>query len=367
MFVEGKREARSQQGLQSCNFGITQFNTVKRSPLPPESVLPDVPMVPRGDAVLLLDLDGQVVSSTSWNYNGDIVCSPANLSPTAINEIVSRITEDFSAFEITITTNENIYNEADPFKRMRVIITETWEWFGQAGGVAFIGSFNWGNNTPCFVFSVLLNYNTKKIAEAISHEAGHTLGLYHQSLYSPVCSLLSEYYSGLGTGELSWGPIMGVGYNRNMTTWRRGTSIYGCSNIQDDVNVIENMLDNKHDDHSNDFALATRIEGNYELGCINILNSNNADVDFFLVELSRPSAIVISPFNVGSNNEGANIDLKAKVYTFNRNLITTLNDPLCLSVGTTLLPGRYYISVESTENINTSRYGQLGNYSVAIN
>ena len=348
---------------QSCDFGIAHFNTAKRQPLNEIiTAQTETIQVPQADAVLLLDFDGYTVSNTPWNYSGNIVCSPANLSVTGIDEIIRRVTEDFSPFDILVTTNENIYNQCNTSKRMRVIITETWEWFGQAGGVSFIGSFTWGNNTPCFVFSVLLNYNIKKISEAVSHEAGHTLGLYHQSIFDPACFLLGEYYSGIGTGELSWGPIMGLGYYRNVTTWRRGTSIYGCNNIQDDINVITSILNYRDDDHSNQFNSATHVNSNLAEGCIN----NSADVDFFLVDLNMSFSVVVLPFNAGINNEGANVDLMIKIYSRNRNLIAAFNDPNSLSVSTTLSPGRYYISIETTENANTSRYGQLGNYSLSI-
>jgi hypothetical protein len=75
--------------------------------------------------------------------------------------------------------------------------------------VSYVGSFTWGDDTPGWVFSGLLNNNIKYIAEAVSHEAGHTLGLQHQSNYDAECTKTSEYGQGQGTGEISWAPIMG--------------------------------------------------------------------------------------------------------------------------------------------------------------
>ena len=52
-----------------------------------------------------------------------------------------------------------------------------------AGGVAFLGSFDWGTHEPAFVFAVS-NTNTparnKAIWEAASHEVGHTFNLQHK-------------------------------------------------------------------------------------------------------------------------------------------------------------------------------------------
>ena len=85
---------------------------------------------------------------------------------------------------------------------MRVILTVTHEWYGSAGGVAFVGSYSWGDDTPCFVFSGLLGYNVKNISEATAHEAGHTLGLYHQASYDANCVKTSDYHYGQGAGEI---------------------------------------------------------------------------------------------------------------------------------------------------------------------
>jgi hypothetical protein len=58
---------------------------------------------------------------------------------------------------------------------------------------------------------------------AVSHEVGHSLGLSHDGTSS------NSYYYGHGSGETSWAPIMGVGYNKNVTTWDNGT-YYGSNN-----------------------------------------------------------------------------------------------------------------------------------------
>src|SRR5687767_6269872 len=210
---------------QTCNFGLTEFNLVKRPPVTNEYSKGKPPRnnttttVSPNASVLLLDFNGHVVSGTSWNSNGDFTCSPAALTTAEIDVVVERVRNDYSPFNINVTTDESIYNAASSVKRTRVVITDSWEWFGQAGGVGFVNSFTWGNNTPCFVFSSLLNYNVKQISEAVSHEAGHTLGLYHQSSYDASCIKLSDYNYGIGVGEIGWAPIMGVGYYKNFTIW----------------------------------------------------------------------------------------------------------------------------------------------------
>jgi len=357
LFAEQRLQPEATQQPQSCDFGMIQFNTIKRPPVPEGTLQPDLQENVSAPAVLLLDVDGHTVTGTSWNYAGPLVCAPANLTAAGIEEIVRRVSEDFAPFEVAVTTSESAYNQCNPYRRMRVIITESWEWFGLAGGTAFLGSFGWGNNTPCFVFSVLLNYDSKKIGEAVSHEIGHTFGLYHQPLVNPLCTLLNEYHPGAGTGQLAWAPIMGLGYYRNMTTWHRALNCSG----QDDLGIIESYLVRKPDDHPNIFGNPTPV-GSLATGCIN----GSGDVDFFVADLTVPATLLLEPANVGAGNDGANCDLQMKLYSRTRSLIGIINDPQALSVSIFLEPGRYFIGVESVENGNAARYGQLGNYTLRV-
>lgn len=229
------------------DFGLdsTEFNTVvrilpfeeietraKRKPKPP----PPPPITT--PAVVLLDFDGYTVSNTSWNYNGDIICAESGLTLSEQQYILDTVASKYKQFGVQVTTDESIYNAAPIARRMRCIITITSDWFGMSGGTSFINSFTWGNNTPCFVFSLLLNYNIKRIACASAHEVGHTLGLLHQSSYDANCIKLSEY----NRGTPQFAPIMGVAYYSDSCGWIRGSNPYGCNNIQDDTLIIKTTL-----------------------------------------------------------------------------------------------------------------------------
>ena len=135
--------------------------------------------------------------------------------------------EDFIPFEVDVTTADPgldaLVNSGGGDTRwgVRVVIGgSSSDWFGSsAGGVAYVGSFNWSSDTPAFVFEAQLgNGNEKYTAEAISHETGHTLGLNHDGRTSPV----EEYYAGQGSGATGWAPIMGNGYYTNLTQWSQG-------------------------------------------------------------------------------------------------------------------------------------------------
>ena len=184
--------------------------------------------------VIFLDFDGQTVNTPYWNSGVRFYATPSGFSTTEIQNIVTEVKNDYAAFPtITVTTDSTVYFKASTTKRQRMIITEYNSWYGSAGGVAYINGITWGLDVPAFVFSKLLSYNQKYTWEAISHEAGHTLGLYHQSKYDANCNLLSEYNTG-ANGEA---PIMGASYYQPIGKWWVGSS-YSCPTIQDDAKYI---------------------------------------------------------------------------------------------------------------------------------
>lgn len=189
--------------------------------------------------VVFLDFDGQTVNSPYWNSGIPFYCTPSGFSSVEIQNIITEVKNDFSPFQnIVITTDSAVYFSVTAAKRQRVIITENNAWYPNAGGVAYAESLGWGLEVPAFVFSKALGYNQKYNWEATSHETGHTLGLYHQTLYDANCNFLKEYNPG-GNGEA---PIMGVSYNQPVGKWWIGTSVYGCSTTQNDAQIIANKV-----------------------------------------------------------------------------------------------------------------------------
>ncbi|HEX3167259.1 MAG TPA: hypothetical protein VHQ93_13415 [Chitinophagaceae bacterium] len=362
---------------ETCSFGLSEFNMVKRPTINME-VGKGKPgtgsgggtgttggggtTVPTLANVILLDFDGQYVANTMWNVNGPITCAPANLTSEEAGLIFQRVVTDFTPFNLTVTTDEAVFNAANPAKRMRVVITESWEWYGQAGGVSYLNSFTWGDNSPCFVFSSLLGYSVKQIAEACSHEAGHTLGLRHQSSYDVNGVKLSEYNWGQGSGEIGWAPIMGASYNENLSLWHYGPNSLSATTMQDDVAKIATVVGFVNDEYANSTASATALSSPKN-GLIN----SSIDVDFFSVNINATKTISLIPANVGPNNDGGNLDLVLKIYNSQGTLLSTINDPLILDAGVSLPAGSYYVSASTTDNQFTTRYGMLSKYTIGIN
>jgi hypothetical protein len=197
---------------------------------------------PAPKTVIFLDFDGAIVSNTPWNTafnNGQpLTLLGSGLYPAQIQTILQEITADYAPFKVTVTTDSNTYNSATTNSRTRVIFTQSWQWYGSAAGVALRGSMFMGNNIPCFVFSSLIIYDTKYNWESGSHEAGHTIGLYHQSTYANNCIKTDEYNRG-GNGVA---PIMGNAFYQPIGKWWVGPNTQGCTTIQYDSVFIKGKL-----------------------------------------------------------------------------------------------------------------------------
>lgn len=205
------------------------------------------PVTGTGGWVLFLDFDGHNVNTPYWFSGVPFYATPSGLSPTEIKNITDSVKADYSRFRtINVTTDSNVYNAASIIRRQRVIITQYNEWYGSAGGVSYVESIKSGLDIPCFVFSKALSYNQKYIMEAVSHEGGHTFGLYHQSL-----CMFGNFYVYNGTGwmwqpdgtwiQQSKRPIMG-NVASGIGDWYIGPNSFGCTSIQNDSLIIRTLV-----------------------------------------------------------------------------------------------------------------------------
>ena len=327
---------------------------------------------PSAAATVYLDFDGHYLEGTSWNYRGALTLGPGKMTNTQINEIFNRVAEDYRPFNINITTDSTKYWSAPARQRMRVLFTVTSDWYGAAGGVSYINSFNWGDNTPCFVFTALLNYQTKYISEAASHEIGHTLGLNHQSAYDAFCNKTDEYHAGKGTGEIAWAPIMGVGYYRNFTVWHNGSNPWGCSSYQDDLSIItsvSNGITYRTDDYSGALGSATQVNFSNSLFSIDgvIEKITDKDVFKFTMPITGFFHLDANPYNVGRGDNGSNLDLKIELISNNQTILSTYNPDLLLNatIDTVLEAGTYFLRAQSSGNAYAPDYASLGSYTLS--
>lgn len=193
---------------------------------------------PSVTSVILLDFDGYSLNSPMWNNGLPKECLSSGLPPTDIQTILDSVKKDYSKFNITVTTDENVYLSANILKRIRVVITTSSDVYPGVAGIAYVGSMFWGDDTPCFVFSNTMSFNTLRIRVATSHESGHTVGLYHQSQYDTNCNLLYTYKPCDYSTTPASGPIMGSIGSNCLAKWWIGPTPNGCTYIQNDENVI---------------------------------------------------------------------------------------------------------------------------------
>lgn len=333
--------------------------------------IPVLNSLPQAAATIYLDFNGETVNCAYWNGGNTLECASPNMTDAQITEVFNRVSEDYRPFNINITTDESKFLAAPLSARMRVIVTPTSSWFTGVGGVSFIGSFTWGDDTPAFVFSDRLGPNKPKmVAECCSHESGHTVGLSHQSKYDGTCNLTATYNDGTGTGETSWAPIMGNSYYRNMSGWNNGPTPYGCSNLQDNLSIItsQNGFGYRQDDYPDDI--------NIKAGTLQVLNDNtngvistNTDKDAFALNIAQNSIIHIDikPYSIDSNYGGANLDVRLSLYNASKQLIRTFDpeNTMSVTVDTVLNTGSYYIVVDGAGNENVNNYGSLGSYNIS--
>ena len=334
--------------------------------------VPKLNSFPTAVATIFLDFDGQYVQSSVWNNGDPFNCAASGMTDPQITEAFYRVAEDFRPFNINITTDSTVFLAAPLNQRMRIIITPTSAWCPAGySGVAYIGSFNWGDDTPAFVFSDRLTYSPKKVGEIISHESGHTVGLSHQSKYdgSNCDTPIEQYNGGFGSGETAWSPIMGNSLNRNFTNWNDGPTPYGCTNVQDNLTIIttQNGFGYRTDDYADTLNNNTQtLAANFNVGGI---ISTNSDKDAFKFTLNSNSNfhLVAIPFNVQANWIGANLDIRIELYNTSATLVRDYNpmNSLSMTIDTILNAGTYYIKVYGTGNSNIGPYGSLGAYTIS--
>ncbi|MCO8121067.1 M12 family metallo-peptidase [Stieleria sp. TO1_6] len=343
---------------------------------------------PGASKTIYLDFDGHVTSGTIWNsnYNGgaDIVTPAYDFDGDAssfsdgelqrIQWIWERVAEDFIPFDVDVTTEDpgvgalvKSGSSDTQWGTRAVIGGSSSDWWGSAaGGVAYVGSFNWSYDSPAFVFEAQLgNGNEKYTAEAISHEVGHALGLSHDGRTSPS----EEYFKGQGSGETGWAPIMGSSYYQNVTQWSRG-EYSAASQSQDDLAIItsNNGFSYRTDDHgsvdANASPLATVNDVISDWGIIE--RSNDVDVFAFSTD-SGSIQIDVSPLD-----RGPNLDVLLELYDASSQLVASSNPIETLSAGIQLAAtaGQYFLHISGTGNGNPatdgySDYASLGQYFIS--
>jgi PKD repeat protein len=362
--------------------------TVAEGPYPAGSTLL-LHSKPGSKRVIYLDFTGYTTSNTAWNSGASIVAAPFDLDgdPTTfstteldrIQYIWQRVAEDYAPFDVDVTTEEpaadllNRTSSTDAYYGARAVITKNTFYSCSCGGVAYVGVFNYSSSSnptyyqPAWVFYDALGAgNEKYVAEAISHEVGHNLGLNHDGTTTG-----SAYYSGNGSGATGWAPIMGVGYYQQVTQWSKG-EYPDANNTQDDLAVIPSYgATLRADDHGNTNLVATGLTVT-DSSTTRSLSGNGiietrSDVDVFSFYAGAGNAsISLSPAL-----RGPNLDASVTLEDSAGNQLTVLavgTAPATLNA-TLAKEGNYFLKIDGvgygTTSVGYSDYASLGQYSIS--
>jgi hypothetical protein len=332
---------------------------------------------PSSNRTMYLDFNGHTAQDTAWG-NGAITAPAydADGDPSTFNasereriyQAFLSVSEDYRSFDLDITTQEPAADRitrsgsSDQVYGTRVVITPKDVTNCGCGGQAYIGVFDNPNQhamyQPAWAYASA-NLDGKSIAEIISHESGHNLGLTHDGQTGGT-----EYYP----GHTNWAPIMGVGYGQPVTQWSKG-EYTGANNTEDDLSVIpSNGAATLADDYPNDPAAAAPLTDNTAVSGI---ITSDADVDVFSINHgggTLTAAALPAQF-------APDLDIKLTIRDAAGTVVATVDPPVHRVSATeatgmdarfsqSLPAGKYTFQVEGTGYGDPSKDGYTGYASV---
>ena len=360
---------------------------------PPSGYTPEgVPIfhsLPGSPNVLYLKFIGGHITGTAWNDSYGIAdyntkpYTPKAYNPNqtpgfppavqnAIAGIWARVTEDYAPWQIDVTTEAPA--TFTPTTLVAWITNNTTVDgkpmpFNTAGGISYVGIFNFSQTqyySPSLIYyDNLADGNEDAVADAVSHELGHGFGLSHEGIIGG-----SPYYGGAGSGEISWGCIMGAPYFRTVTKFCDG-DYPQANNKEDQVAIITGNV-----------PVRIPSAGNPPISPI-VLPTTNGTFRFSGVIADYKGADVFSVHNVGGtlsvsattyrssvDTLGNNLCIALQLSDASGNVITSSNNPETCSATLTAnaLPlGNYLVQVSPIGNTITpfSVYGSMGQYDLA--
>lgn len=331
---------------------------------------------PGAPRFLILNFQGKTVTGTYWNTvlgRQAIVATPFTLDGnpaafsdaerTAIQYIWQRVAEDYAAFNVDVTTDINAAaGSPGGTTYATAVITRQGDYFGVAPGVAYVSTFGNPSYEPAFVAYDTLGKNPKYIAEAVSHELGHRLGLDHDGNRN------SAYFAGQGTAPMRWAPIMGNSYSADISQFSKG-EYAGANNTQDDYLVMRRYLaykDTVGDSLSEDVPLTPTTAGGTSSATADGVIETQNDVDVYSITAGAgPIAALAKPVAVNPNLD-ATLTL-----TDNTGAVLASSTPsaaMNASISANLpRAGVYYLKVSNTgsgtaQSTGFSTYGSRGYY-----
>jgi len=395
------------------------FSAVPVSPFPESLKFNSKPGAPY---VIYLNFAGDTIAGTQWNNHSSwapgpsvaIEVKPFNIpgedpavySPLEQQRIFRtwlRVAEDYAPFNINVTTERPSEAMFATNQVVHVIFSEQYDlnghqvpYWGIGIGVASIGTF--GNSdfhamrNPAWVFTT--SVGDRHLGDVASHEAGHTFGLFHHGLTTIGQDI--EYYTGHGSGETQWIPIMGnVGLLRRITQWSNGEYRNANRTNQDDIAIIASKTGYRQEDHGSTHATATPLaissggvissttpetDPTNEFPANKGIIGSRTDVDVFSFTTGAGTITLnVNPFRISTEpvpgSKGTNLDVSIELYDSAGTLVASNNTPddTIASITYNAAPGTYFLHVTgsgagdpfASTPTGYTDYGSVGQYFIS--
>ncbi|WNV90450.1 hypothetical protein [Umezawaea sp. Da 62-37] len=380
MALGGHYEVDRMDGIRSVEPLVAATDSTSETPVPDGVDVFALHSRPESSRTLYLDFDGHTAQGTRWRGGARVVAPPydADGHPStfgaaergAIRDAFLAVAENFRPFDVDVTTQapdeDRITRSGigDAEFGTRVVITPVDVTGCDCGGQSYVGEFDnhvdHAVHQPSWVYTGAGSTDGKLLAEVVSHEAGHTLGLLHDGQGGGA-----EYYY----GHQNWAPTMGAAQYQPVTQWSRG-EYRNPSNRQDDMAVMARegvpLL-------ADDFVGVGEVEG-----VVRGVISSDSDVDEFLVRHGGGELVVTvvpAPFS-------PNLDVRLTVVGEGGVVIGSVDPPLVRRSAVVaggmdarfsgeVGEGEYVVRVEGVGfgdvGVNGySGYGSVGEYTLSV-
>jgi len=337
-WVEPPLPATDDDAISRATSGPTQVATATTSPFPLDQTF-HLHSRPGSKRTIYLDFDGYLMADTPWSFGGDCFATAADRDgdPTTFSDselawaqdVFLRVAEDFSAFEVDVTTEEpplEVIDRAgygDDVYGTRLVLTSSRGLCpngktvqqtvcpsgcgGMASHASFDAPYSHESWQPNLVFTGSVGGGA---AGAASHEIGHSLGLFHDGTPS------SEYYGGHGI----WGATMGLPYYRTVLHWSRGEYANASNKSDDYLTMAYHGVAARTDDHGDTAAVATPLVPGQPLAAV---ISKPSDVDAFSFTTPGGSVTV----SVSPSPNGPALDASLVLLRADGSVVATVDPP----------------------------------------